>query len=71
MSLMTDTVEIGARISVNLPARYVAALDAWRNNQPDAPDRPEALRRLTAMALDALGGSDTIALGELNASNDK
>jgi hypothetical protein len=58
-------------ISVTLTAAELAALDAWRKNQPGAPGRPEALRRLATLALRDAGGSETIALDDLNASNDE
>jgi hypothetical protein len=32
---------------------FVGSLDEWRNRQPDKPSRSEALRRLTAAALEA------------------
>jgi hypothetical protein len=38
-------------INVRLPPAELAALDAWIARQPDAPSRPEALRRFAQMAL--------------------
>jgi hypothetical protein len=67
----TTARETGAQIRVTLAAPELAALDAWRDKQPDAPERPEALRRLVTMALGETGGSQTIALDDLNASNDE
>jgi hypothetical protein len=46
-------------------------IDAWIASQPDPrPSRPEAIRRILA---DALGGTDagSIAVEDLNASNDE
>jgi hypothetical protein len=67
----TDPGETGAQISVTLPAPELAALDGWRKRQPDRPERAEALRRLAATALRHKGGVETIAPGDLNASNDE
>ena len=61
-------------INVTLTDAEIAALDAWRRKQPDAVERPEALRRLAALALDGdarQGGRETIPLEDLNSSNDK
>lgn len=63
--------ESRAEIGVTLAEPDLTALDAWRERQPDAPDRAEALRRLAVRALRKLGSSDTIALEDLNASNDE
>jgi hypothetical protein len=44
--------KIGAMlIGVRLPPDQLARIDAWANAQPDLPGRPEALRRLAALAL--------------------
>jgi hypothetical protein len=43
--------ETGTQISVRLQAPELAALDAWRKEQPDLPSRPEAIRRLVAQVL--------------------
>lgn len=40
-------------INLRLPPDLLAALDAWREGQQDAPRRPEAVRRLVAQAVDA------------------
>lgn len=64
--------ETGTLIGVRLQAPELAALDAWRKDQPDLPTRPEALRRLAASALTRdLEPGETIALDDLNASNDE
>jgi hypothetical protein len=34
-----------------MPPADLAAVDAWAESQPDAPTRPEAIRRLVALAL--------------------
>ena len=39
-------------IGVRLPDSEVTALDRWIETQPDAPTRPEAIRRLVRKALD-------------------
>ncbi|MCW2272984.1 hypothetical protein GJ654_02630 [Rhodoblastus acidophilus] len=67
----TTAHEMDAHIRVTLAEPELTALDAWRERQPDAPERAEALRRLAAMALREVGGSETIALADLNASNDE
>lgn len=36
---------------VRLQPDLLTALDEWATNQPDAPSRPEAVRRLVAKAL--------------------
>ena len=38
-------------VGVRFPPDALAALDAWVATQPDAPSRPEAVRRLTEMGL--------------------
>jgi hypothetical protein len=68
--------ETGTQISVRLQAPELAALDAWRKDQPDLPTRPEALRRLAAMSLGSLpskkpGAGKTIPIEDLNAENDE
>jgi len=40
-------------IGVRLQPDNLAGLDAWIARQPDAPSRPEAIRRLIERALDA------------------
>lgn len=47
--------ETGLQINVRLQAADLAALDAWRKDQPDLPTRPEALRRLASAALNSTG----------------
>ncbi len=41
----------GTLVGVRLQPEALAALDAWISVQPDAPSRPEAVRRLLARAL--------------------
>ncbi|MCW2284788.1 hypothetical protein M2323_002675 [Rhodoblastus acidophilus] len=67
----TKAQDTDARICVTLAEPDLTALDAWRERQPDTPERVEALRRLAVRALRELGSSDTIALEDLNASNDE
>ena len=38
-------------VGVRLQKEPLAKLDEWRRNQPDLPNRPEALRRLMEKAL--------------------
>ena len=62
-----DSEEVRARMDRSLLDR----IDAWIASQPDPrPSRPEAIRRILA---DALGGTDagSIAVEDLNASNDE
>ena len=40
-------------IMVRTPRDTLGALDAWIARQPDAPSRPEAIRRLLAAGLQA------------------
>lgn len=40
-------------VKVRLLRRNLIRLDNWRRRQPDIPSRPEAIRRLTALAIDA------------------
>ncbi|GAN78508.1 hypothetical protein Asru_0973_03 [Acidisphaera rubrifaciens HS-AP3] len=42
-------------IGVRLQDDALAALDAWITRQPDAPSRPEAIRRLIETGLRAEG----------------
>jgi hypothetical protein len=67
----TTAHETDAQIRVTLAEPELMALDAWRERQADTPQRAEALRRLAIGALRDVGGSDTIALEDLNASNDE
>jgi hypothetical protein len=41
----------GEPIQVRLQPDQLAALDTWIADQPDQPSRPEAVRRLLAIAL--------------------
>lgn len=38
-------------VGVRVPPAELAVVDVWIEAQPDAPTRPEAIRRLVAMAL--------------------
>jgi hypothetical protein len=42
-------------VNVRLPPTDLAAVDAWIEAQPDAPTRPEAIRRLVALAIAGQG----------------
>jgi len=42
---------VGTMIGVRLQPDQLAAVDDWAEQQPDAPTRPEAIRRLVAKAL--------------------
>jgi hypothetical protein len=46
----------GTLIGVRLQPAQLAALDAWREVQPGAPSRPEAVRRLIDRELNAERG---------------
>jgi hypothetical protein len=41
----------GTMIGVRLQPEPLAAVDAWREVQPDKPTRPEAIRRLVEKGL--------------------
>lgn len=41
----------GLPVQVRMQPDQLAALDAWRERQPDQPSRPEAVRRIVAKAL--------------------
>jgi len=41
----------GSMIGVRLQPEALAALDTWISEQPDAPTRPEAVRRLIEAGL--------------------
>jgi len=43
--------QTGTLLGVRLQPDQLVALDAWISTQPDAPTRPEAVRRLIAAAL--------------------
>jgi hypothetical protein len=38
-----------------MPPADLAAVDAWIEAQPDSPSRPEAIRRLVALAIAGQG----------------
>ncbi|WP_298190976.1 hypothetical protein [Novosphingobium sp.] len=40
-------------VTVRIPPDQLAALDTWIAAQPDQPSRPEAVRRLLAITLEA------------------
>lgn len=40
-------------VNVRFLAESLGKLDEWRRNQPDIPNRPEAIRRLVELSLDA------------------
>ena len=40
------------RIQLVASASFIAAIDEWRRQQPDLPNRSEAIRRLVACQLD-------------------
>lgn len=42
----------GSPILVRLQPEPLAAVDAWREDQPDKPTRPEAIRRLVEKGLE-------------------
>lgn len=42
---------INPTIGVRMPAKEIAAVDVWRNEQADKPSRPIAIRRLVELAL--------------------
>jgi hypothetical protein len=42
---------IGTLIGVRIQPDDLELLDQWRNEQPDKPGRPEAIRRLVEMAV--------------------
>lgn len=44
---------IGTLVGVRLQPDDLAAVDAWRDQQDDAPTRPEAIRRLVEIGLEA------------------
>jgi hypothetical protein len=44
---------IGTLVGVRLQPDDLAAVDAWRDEQDDAPTRPEAIRRLVEIGLKA------------------
>ena len=61
----------GTLIGVRLQPSDLSGLDAWIAAQAEPqPSRPEAIRRILADAL-AGGGTTSIAVEDLNASNDE
>jgi hypothetical protein len=46
-----DCVVQGKRVEIRLHAPHVAAVDAWRRDQPDLPPRAEAVVRLMELGL--------------------
>ena len=64
----------GELVGVRLSPAPLLAVDAWALAQPDAPSRPEAIRRLVKMGLAAdpatAPQSRGMAVEDLNASND-
>ena len=40
-------------VNVRMDRAQLVALDDWRRQQPDLPNRPEAVRRLVALGLKA------------------
>jgi hypothetical protein len=64
--------EVGTLIGVRLRGAALASVDAWISKQPrPRPSRPEAIRRLLGEALGATADAGSIAVGDLNASNDE
>ena len=43
--------QTGEMVATRLQPELLAAIDAWRREQPDLPSRPEALRRLAQSGL--------------------
>ena len=43
---------VGTLIGVRLEPDELVRLDSWRNEQPDKPGRPEAVRRLLELGLE-------------------
>jgi hypothetical protein len=41
------------QINVRVDGDFLKRVDAWRRDQPDLPNRPEAIRRLVELALAA------------------
>jgi hypothetical protein len=41
----------GTTLQMRVSAGYLKSIDEWRRQQPDLPSRSEAIRRLTAIAL--------------------
>jgi hypothetical protein len=44
---------IGTPVQVRMNDALLASLDHWRQQQPDRPNRPEAMRRLVEQGLTA------------------
>jgi hypothetical protein len=47
------SAETGTPVQVRLQPEPLDAVDKWRRDQPDLPGRSEAIRRLTALALES------------------
>lgn len=45
------SAQTGELVGTRFQPDLLGAIDAWRGAQPDLPSRPEAIRRLTALAL--------------------
>jgi len=50
------TTGTGTLIAVRCQSNFLDRLDSWRDDQPDAPSRPEAIRKLTDIGLQASKG---------------
>ena len=44
----------GITLQMRVSPGYLKSVDEWRRQQPDLPSRSEAIRRLTAIALNNL-----------------
>jgi hypothetical protein len=44
---------LGTPVQVRVKDELLAAIDGWRRAQPDLPNRPEAIRRLTEVGIKA------------------
>jgi hypothetical protein len=77
-SPISDNKSVGGRprtdatpVMVRLPPLAISSLDAWIAARPEPrPSRPEAIRRILGEAL-AKPAADSIAIEDLNASNDE
>jgi hypothetical protein len=43
----------GRPVQMRLSDEFLVTVDDWRREQPDLPNRTEAIRRLTALALES------------------
>lgn len=50
-----DTESKSERVPFVAPASWLKRIDDWRRQQPDIPNRSEAIRRLVDLALDEAG----------------